>query len=605
MSTHENAEETHRSLEELSETVIGEDVRKAIAAQESKTLAQAQAVPDIAKIEHPEGRLLAVDGHSLAFRAFFALPEENFTTSDGQCTNSVYGFITMLAYVVKKERPTHIGVAFDVKGGTFRNAMLPGYKGTRSTAPPELLSQIPLIQQLLSALNIPCIERPGYEGDDVIASLATYGERNGYITLVLSGDRDSFQLVDDNVTVLYPGRHFSDLKRMTPQAVLEKYKVTPHHYPDIAALRGEQSDNIPGVPGVGDGFAAKWVNQYGGLDGIIAHAAAIGGKKGQALRDHLDQVVLNRRVNAVVRDLDCGVDFNDLKITAFDQRALDAVLRRLQFGARTRTNLMRTFSANSGQEIDAAKLSNFGATSAPSTPGPQTETPGATSTRRGAAQVPAGGAIASISGVAHALDGVLPVEVVNPIDDGFVDSETFNNTAGCVVSDALDSRVADWSVTHLGDKTGCRRKRYGNGHQEGNGNHHRDGAGRIKGNGYGADYRDAAGDRDQLYAGGYPRGCGPDGAGEDPGAACGSQRQDGDLVHLRQFHCHGAQRSDYRREGRRLYRNLYQQFQSGRFGFRNRNRQPAGDEDRECKRFFGTDAEDRGKRPTEMERTAG
>ena len=456
MSTHENAEETEGRPEDPFDAVIAENVRKATAEQESKTLAQAEAVPDVPKIEHPKGRLLAVDGHSLAFRAFFALPEENFTAGDGQCTNSVYGFITMLADVVKKERPTHIGVAFDVKGGTFRDAMLPGYKGTRSAAPPELLSQIPLIQELLGALNIPCIERPGYEGDDVIASLAAYGERNGYATLVLSGDRDSFQLVDDNVTVLYPGRHFSDLKRMTPQAVLEKYKVTPRQYPDIAALRGEQSDNIPGVPGVGDGFAAKWINQYGGLDAIIAHADEIGGKKGQALRDHLDQVVLNRRVNAVVRDLDCGVDFDDLEINAFDQHALDAVLRRLRFGARTRTNLVRTFSANSGQEVGAAVLVGSDATGAAGTPAAVAAGPAAASSRAGqTSRVSAGGAAADIFGAARALDGVVPAEVVDPVDDGIVGSGTFGNAAGCAAADALASSVADWGATHLDDKAGC------------------------------------------------------------------------------------------------------------------------------------------------------
>lgn len=233
------------------------------------------------------GTLLAVDGHSLAFRAFFALPVENFTTKEGQPTNAVYGFLTMLAQVIEAEHPDRIGIAFDVKGGTFRNELLGQYKGTREAAPQELLSQLPLIQQALEALGVRYVEQPGYEGDDVIATLATMGEQAGYKTLVLSGDRDAFQLIDDHITVLYPGYHFKDLKHMDPQAVLDKYHVTPQQYPDLAALRGETADNIPGVPGVGDGFAAKWINQFGGLEGIIAHADEIGGKKGpEAARQH-------------------------------------------------------------------------------------------------------------------------------------------------------------------------------------------------------------------------------------------------------------------------------------------------------------------------------
>ena len=160
--------------------------------------------------------LLVVDGHSLAFRAFFALPVDNFSTSSGQATNAVWGFATMLAQVIDAEKPDHLGVAFDVKGGTFRNEMLPQYKGTREAAPEELLTQLPLIQRMLTALGVTYIEKPGFEGDDVIATLATMGDKAGYHTLVLSGDRDAFQLVDDNVTVLYPGHHFKDLKHMTP-----------------------------------------------------------------------------------------------------------------------------------------------------------------------------------------------------------------------------------------------------------------------------------------------------------------------------------------------------------------------------------------------------
>lgn len=288
--------------------------------------------------------LLVVDGHSLAFRAFFALPVDNFSTSSGQATNAVWGFATMLAQVIDAEEPDHLGVAFDVKGGTFRNEMLPQYKGTREAAPEELLTQLPLIQRMLTALGVTYIEKPGFEGDDVIATLATMGDKAGYHTLVLSGDRDAFQLVDDNVTVLYPGHHFKDLKHMTPQSIIDKYKVTPAQYPDLAALRGETADNIPGVPGVGDGFAAKWINQFGSLDGICEHADEIGGKKGESLRANIDQVKLNRKVNALVRDVDLGVDIEDLTFGTVDVAQIDALFKELEFGPRTKSRVLKTFN---------------------------------------------------------------------------------------------------------------------------------------------------------------------------------------------------------------------------------------------------------------------
>ena len=288
--------------------------------------------------------LLVVDGHSLAFRAFFALPVDNFSTSSGQATNAVWGFATMLAQVIDAEKPDHLGVAFDVKGGTFRNEMLPQYKGTREAAPEELLTQLPLIQRMLTALGVTYIEKPGFEGDDVIATLATMGDKAGYHTLVLSGDRDAFQLVDDNVTVLYPGHHFKDLKHMTPQSIIDKYKVTPAQYPDLAALRGETADNIPGVPGVGDGFAAKWINQFGSLDGICEHADEIGGKKGESLRANIDQVKLNRKVNALVRDVDLDVDIEDLTFGTVDVAQIDALFKELEFGPRTKSRVLKTFN---------------------------------------------------------------------------------------------------------------------------------------------------------------------------------------------------------------------------------------------------------------------
>ena len=299
------------------------------------------------------GTLLVVDGHSLAFRAFFALPAENFSTQAGQATNAVWGFATMLSQVLDSEKPDHLAVAFDMKGGTFRNEMLPQYKGTREAAPEDLLTQLPLIQKMLTALGVTYVEKQGYEGDDIIATLAAMGERSGYDTLVLSGDRDAFQLIDERVTVLYPGHHFKDLKHMTPQAVEDKYHVGPAQYPDLAALRGETADNIPGVPGVGDGFAAKWINQYGGLEGIIEHADEIGGKKGESLRENIEQVKLNRKVNALRRDVDLGIGIEDLTFGEVDADALSELFTSLEFGPRTRSKVLKSFNAGK-QASDAA-----------------------------------------------------------------------------------------------------------------------------------------------------------------------------------------------------------------------------------------------------------
>ncbi|RBP98654.1 DNA polymerase I [Bifidobacterium aemilianum] len=294
------------------------------------------------------GTLLVVDGHSLAFRAFFALPVDNFTTSKGLPTNAIWGFTNMLAQVVEKEEPDRLAVAFDMAGGTFRNKMLPDYKGTRDAAPEELLAQLPIIQELLEAMGVTYIEKPGYEGDDIIGTLASMGQEAGYKTLVLSGDRDAFQLIDDHVTVLYPGHHFKDLKHMDAQAIIDKYKVEPWQYPDLAAIRGETSDNIPGVPGVGDGYAARWINQYGSLESILEHADEIPGKKGEALRANIDQVRLNRKVNALVRDLDLGCGIDDFSFHDFHKDKLATLFKQLELGTRTKQRIMRVFGKTLG-----------------------------------------------------------------------------------------------------------------------------------------------------------------------------------------------------------------------------------------------------------------
>lgn len=267
----------------------------------------------------------------MAYRAFFALPAENFSTSTGQTTNAVYGFTSMLANLLRDEAPTHVGVAFDVGRTTFRTEQYPAYKATRDTTPPEFVGQVPLIKEILATLRITTVERDNYEADDVIATLTRQAVTAGMDVLVCTGDRDALQLVGDQVTVLYPRKGVSDLVRFTPDAVEEKYGVPPQRYPDLAALVGESSDNLPGVPGVGPKTAAKWITAYGGLDGVLAAAAGITGKAGESLRANLDQVRLNRQLNAAVEDLALEVGVADLATRAWDREAMHRVFDALEF----------------------------------------------------------------------------------------------------------------------------------------------------------------------------------------------------------------------------------------------------------------------------------
>ncbi|HEX2704828.1 MAG TPA: 5'-3' exonuclease H3TH domain-containing protein, partial [Candidatus Lustribacter sp.] len=276
-------------------------------------------------------RLLLLDGHSLAYRAFYALPAENFSTTTGQHTNAVYGFTSMLINVLRDEEPTHVAVAFDVSRQTFRATEYAEYKAGRSATPAEFSGQIPLLREVLDALSIPYVEAPGYEADDVIATLTTSAVAAGMEVLICSGDRDAFSLVSNQVTVLYPIRGVSDLARMDPAAVTARYGVPPTRYSDLAALVGEASDNLPGVPGVGPKTAAKWISLYDDLPGIVAHIDQISGKVGDALREHLDQVLRNRRLNQLVVDLDLGLGVADLERRTWDRDRVHTVFDSLEF----------------------------------------------------------------------------------------------------------------------------------------------------------------------------------------------------------------------------------------------------------------------------------
>lgn len=276
-------------------------------------------------------RLLLLDGHSLAYRAFFALPVENFSTTTGQPTNAVYGFTSMLANTLRDESPTHLAVAFDVSRKTFRSEEFPEYKANRSKTPDEFRSQVELIGELLDTMSVPRFAVEGFEADDVIATLATQAAEDGFEVLIVTGDRDALQLVTEHVTVLYPTRGVSELTRFTPEKVREKYGLSPEQYPDFAALRGDPSDNLPGIPGVGEKTAAKWIVQFGSFAELVERAGEVKGKAGENLRAHLEAVKLNRRLTELVRDVELPAGPEGLGREPYDKPALTVVLDALEF----------------------------------------------------------------------------------------------------------------------------------------------------------------------------------------------------------------------------------------------------------------------------------
>ena len=298
--------------------------------------------------------LLVVDGHSLAYRAFYALPVENFSTKDGQYTNGIYGFLAMLVNLIKAERPTHLAVAFDTSRHSFRTDVYPEYKANRSETPAPFQGQIPLLKDCLAAMSIPVLQKDDIEADDILATLATEGAAQGFDVLVCSGDRDTIQLVNDDITLLYPNvQGVSQLKRYDRQAVIDRYGVPPEQYPDVAALVGETSDNLPGVPKVGEKTAVKWLNQFGSLDALLENADQIKGVVGGNLREHIEDVRRNRSLNRLLRDVELPVGPADLAVQPIDAQAVRDIFARLEF----RTLLPRVFEM-AGAEAEAAEAAS-------------------------------------------------------------------------------------------------------------------------------------------------------------------------------------------------------------------------------------------------------
>nr|WP_301526600.1 DNA polymerase I [Corynebacterium flavescens] len=301
-------------------------------------------------------RLLLIDGHSMAFRAFYALPAENFSTSGGQYTNAVYGFLSMLANIVAEEKPDSIAVAFDVGRKTFRTEMFPEYKAQREAAPEEFKGQVDVIREILETLGITTLSRENFEADDIVATLAT--EADAYDTYIVTGDRDYLQLVNDSTTVLYPMRGVSTLHRFTPQAVEEKYGLSPAQYPDFAALRGDPSDNLPSVPKVGEKTATKWILEYGSLDGLIEHAEDIKGVAGQNFRDRIEQVKMNRKLTQMITDMDLEAGPDDLAFKGARVSEVSAEFDRLEFGGNLRERILNAIPHDGDTEPQPAALSS-------------------------------------------------------------------------------------------------------------------------------------------------------------------------------------------------------------------------------------------------------
>ncbi|AKK08639.1 DNA polymerase I [Corynebacterium testudinoris] len=303
-------------------------------------------------------RLLLIDGHSMAFRAFYALPAENFSTTGGQHTNAIYGFLSMLANILAEEKPDKVAVAFDVGRKTFRTDMFPEYKAQREASPEEFKGQVGILEDVLGTLGITTLSMENYEADDILATLTTAAKGLDYETLIVTGDRDYLQLVDPKTTVLYPMRGVSTIHTFTPEAVEQKYGLTPEQYPDFAALRGDPSDNLPNIPGVGEKTATKWIQQYGTLDNLLEHADEIKGKAGENFRERIEQVKLNRQLTHMLTDMELPVTPDQLEFRPVDVAAVAEQFDALQFGTNLRERVLAVVRTEGSQIQESVELAD-------------------------------------------------------------------------------------------------------------------------------------------------------------------------------------------------------------------------------------------------------
>ncbi|MDR1355179.1 MAG: DNA polymerase I [Propionibacteriaceae bacterium] len=412
-------------------------------------------------------KLLLVDGYSMAFRAFYGVPVDNFVTSTGQHTNAVYGFFSMFLQVVKLHHPTHIAVAWDAARESFRTVKYPDYKATRSAAPPEFAGQAQLIREILDAAHIIHLEKADYEADDIIATLAAQGALNGMKVLLYSGDRDLIQLVTPDVNLLWPGRGVGGPQVMGPAEVQAKYDVSPERYPELAALVGETSDNLPGVPGVGPKTAAKWIKEFDGLDNLLAHVSEVSGKVGESLRSHVADVLRNRELNALVTTLNLPYEPADLRLCPVDAAAINRLFDALQI-RHLRYELLAVLGTDlpvaanrsesrvirSSQLLAPGELSEWLATHANATHADATD---ATATHADATDVSATDVSATHADVtdATATDADVTDAIATHADVTDVDVTDVSATHADVTdATATDADVTDAIATHGGEVIG-------------------------------------------------------------------------------------------------------------------------------------------------------
>jgi len=277
----------------------------------------------------PTEKLILIDGHALAYRAFHALPED-MKTSQGELTNAVYGFTSMLLNVLRDERPTHIAVTFD-KGRTFRHDVYPDYKAHRAKMPDEMRSQMERVRQVVDTLGIPIFEQEGYEADDLLGTLARQAEEQGVDTLIVTGDMDLLQLVDEHTRVLTSRWRFSDTVTYDLEGVKRRYGLTPAQLVDLKAIMGDKSDNIPGVRGVGEKTGIKLLQQYGSLEAIYEHLDEVQTRFRSKLEAERDMAFLSRRLATIVRDAPVQLDLDSCRVRSFDREAVMDLFRELEF----------------------------------------------------------------------------------------------------------------------------------------------------------------------------------------------------------------------------------------------------------------------------------
>jgi DNA polymerase-1 len=316
--------------------------------------------------EKQRRKLLILDGHSLAYRAFFALPD-TLVTSSGQVTNAAYGFTSMLIKLMHDEKPDGVAVCFDKGKAVFRFERYSDYKANRRETPDLFSQQLPLIREVLDTMRVPIIEREGYEADDLLATLAKEATEEGEEVVIVSGDRDVLQLVNGNVSVMMTRRGISDIVRYDRDGVIEKYGVTPEQWTDFVALKGESSDNLPGVPGIGDKTAAKLIQTYGDIEGVIDHADELTPKIRGGVQDMAEQLRINKELGHLLDDVDLDVGPSDIRLEPWDDEEVRKLYTSLEF--RTLYERLKEYDltpkAEAGALLEVAKIEQLVASAPP------------------------------------------------------------------------------------------------------------------------------------------------------------------------------------------------------------------------------------------------